>query len=106
MKLARDILALAVAVMLPAVFCDRMFAQGLDANALLKPTPYSWPIYHGDYSGQRHSRLTQITPANVGELTLAWAFQTGQAAQIKSTPILMNGILYVSTPDNLWAIDA
>ena len=34
MKLARDIFALAVAVMLPAVFCGRVFAQGLDANAL------------------------------------------------------------------------
>ena len=106
MKLARDIFALAVAVMLPTVFCGRVFAQGLDANALLKPTPDSWPIYHGDYSGQRHSRLTQITPANVGGLTLAWAFQTGQATQIKSSPIVANGILYVSIPDHLWAVDA
>jgi alcohol dehydrogenase (cytochrome c) len=106
MKLARDILALAVAVMLPAVFCDRIFAQGIDANALLKPTPDSWPIYHGDYSGQRHSRLTQITPANVGGLTLAWAFQTGQATQIKSSPIVVNGILYISIPDHVWAVDA
>src|SRR5882762_5782929 len=106
MKLGRDILALAVAVMLPAVFCDRMFAQGLDANALLKPTPDSWPIYHGDYSGQRHSRLTQITPANVGRPTLAWAFQTGQARQIKSSPIVVNVILYISIPDHGRAVDA
>src|ERR1700704_396842 len=106
MKLARDIVALAVAVMLSAVFCGRVFAQGLEANALLKPTPDSWPIYHGDYSGQRHSHLTQITPANVGDLTLAWAFQTGQATQIKSSPIVANGILYVSIPDHLWAVDA
>jgi alcohol dehydrogenase (cytochrome c) len=39
-------------------------------------------------------------------LTLAWAFQTGQSASIKSTPIVVNGILYVSAPDQLWAIDA
>ena len=37
----------------------------------------NWPTYHGDYTGQRHSRLSQITPANVHQLTLAWAFQTG-----------------------------
>src|SRR6267142_2336078 len=80
MKLGRNFFALAVALVLPAVFSGRAFAQGLDANALLKPTPDSWPIYHGDYSGQRHSRLTQITPAN--------------------------GILYVSIPDHLWAVDA
>src|SRR5258705_1447150 len=106
MKLGRNFFALAVALVLPAVFSGPAFAQGLDANALLKPTPDSWPIYHGDYSGQRHSRLTQITPANVAGLTLAWAFQTGQATQIKSSPIVANGILYVSIPDHLWAVDA
>src|SRR5258705_3112459 len=106
MKLGRNFFALAVALVLPAVFSGRAFAQGLDANALLKPQPNSWPIDHGDYSGQRHSRLTQITPANVGGLTLAWAFQTGQATQIKSSPIVANGILYVSIPDHVWAVDA
>jgi alcohol dehydrogenase (cytochrome c) len=65
----------------------------------------SWPTYHGDYSGQRHSRLTQITPANVHQMGLAWAFATGQTQSIKATPILSNGILYVTTPDNVWAID-
>src|SRR5262245_6829913 len=64
----------------------------------------SWPTYHGDFSGQRHSKLTQITPDNVRQLTLAWAFQTGQTQQIKSTPILVNGIIYITTPDNIWAI--
>ena len=86
--------------------CAAAIAQGLDPAALLKPSTDSWPTYHGDYSGQRHSTLTQVTPANVGQLTLAWAFQTGQPQQIKSTPILVNGILYVTTPDNLWALDA
>jgi alcohol dehydrogenase (cytochrome c) len=81
-------------------------AQGLDPAMLLEPPVDSWPTYHGDYSGRRHSGLTQITPANVNQLTLAWAFQTGQNQPIKSTPILVNGILYVTTPDNLWAIDA
>src|SRR5262245_64228196 len=61
----------------------------------------SWPTYHGDFSGQRHSKLTQITPDNVRQLTLAWAFQTGQTQQIKSTPILVNGIIYITTPDNI-----
>ena len=81
-------------------------AQGLDPAALLKPPADSWPTYHGDYSGQRHSRLTQITPANVHQLTLAWAFQTGQTQQIKATPILVDGVMYITTPDNIWAIDA
>ena len=45
---------------------------------LLHPPADSWPGYHGDYSGRRHSALTQITPQNVKNLGLAWAFQTEQ----------------------------
>jgi alcohol dehydrogenase (cytochrome c) len=80
--------------------------RGLDPAALLNPPADSWPTYHGDYSGRRHSRLTQVTPANVHQLTLAWTFQTGQSAGIKSTPILVNGVMFVTAPDNIWAIDA
>ena len=78
----------------------------VSAIAQLKPPTDSWPTYHGDYSGQRHSPLTQITPSNVNQLSQVWRFQTGQNQQIKATPILVNGILYISTPDNLWAVDA
>lgn len=81
-------------------------AQNVDAAMLLKPPANSWPSYHGDYTGQRHSKLTQITPKNVGDLTLAWAFQTQHTDTVKSTPILVDGILYFTIPDNVWAVDA
>ncbi len=81
-------------------------AQGLNPATLLKPPADSWPTYHGDYTGQRHNTLTQITPDNVHQMTLAWAFQTGQNQQIKATPILVNGVIYVTAPDNAWAVDA
>jgi alcohol dehydrogenase (cytochrome c) len=80
-------------------------AQGVDPAALLKPPMDAWLTYHGDYSGQRHTRLNQITAENVGQLKKVWSFQAGQQ-QIKGTPILADGIIYVSSPDNLWAIDA
>jgi alcohol dehydrogenase (cytochrome c) len=83
-----------------------LIAQGLDPAMLLKPPSDSWPTYHGDYSGQHHSRLTQITAGNVHQLTLAWAFQSGQTSQIKANPILVNGVIYVTAPDNAWAVDA
>ena len=66
----------------------------------------AWTTYHGDYTGQRHSTLTQIDPANVHQITLAWAFATGQTAQIKATPILASGVVYITSPDHVWAIDA
>jgi alcohol dehydrogenase (cytochrome c) len=81
-------------------------AQGVDTATLLHPPVNSWPSYHGDYSGRRHSGLTQITRQNVKDLGLAWAFQTGQRATIKSSPLLVDGILYFTVPENIWAVDA
>jgi alcohol dehydrogenase (cytochrome c) len=83
-----------------------MWAQGVDHSMLLNPPADSWPTYHGNYDGQRHSKLAQITPRNVGTLALAWAFQTHQSAEIKSTPLMVDGVLYFSVPDNVWALDA
>jgi alcohol dehydrogenase (cytochrome c) len=83
-----------------------LFAQGTTPDILLKPPKDSWPAYHGDYSGRRHSALTQVTPQNVGGLTLSWAFQTGANAQIKASPLMVDGVIYFSTPDNVYAVDA
>jgi acido-empty-quinoprotein group A len=80
-------------------------ADGLDPKALLKPPTDTWPTYNGDYSGRRYSTLAQIDQSNVSHLTLAWVVQMKSAA-IKSTPLEVNGILYFTTPDNVWAIDA
>src|SRR5215475_12913360 len=82
-----------------------LVAQGLDGAQLVHPAADSWPMYHGDYSGRRHVDFKQITPENVGDLSLAWVYQTNQAAQIKSSPLLVNGILYFTVPDNIWAVD-
>ncbi len=78
----------------------RSLRNASQPETLLKPPADSWLTYHGDYSGQRHSKLSAITPANVHQLTLAWAFQTKSAAGLKATPILANGVIYLSAPDN------
>lgn len=107
MKLSKARIFSAVLAMsaLP-MFTPSLVAQDLEDAQILHPKPDSWPTYHGDYSGQRHVHLTQITPQNVSDLTLAWAFQTNQPAQIKSSPLLVDGILYFTVPDNIWAVDA
>ncbi len=81
-------------------------AQPVDTEVIRHPSTDAWPTYHGDYSGRRHSALTQIAPANVADLGLAWAFQTGQTATIKSSPLLVDGVIYLTVPDNVWAVDA
>ena len=107
MRLLRDALLFAAGVLVLFASCpSSVRAQNLDAAELLNPPPDSWPGYHGDYSGRRHSRLAQITPQNVGNLGLAWVFQTNQTAQIKSSPLLVDGVIYFTMPDNVWAVDA
>jgi len=98
------ILALSAAAALasPAV----TVAQGVDQQTLLHPPADSWPGYHGDYSGRRHSPLHQITPQNVKNISLAWLFQTDRPVPIKSSPLLIEGVLYFTIPDNVWAVDA
>jgi alcohol dehydrogenase (cytochrome c) len=88
------------------IFCGFASAQGVNPGMLLKPPADSWPAYHGDYSGRRHSALTAITPENVAHLGLAWAFQTGQVQEIKCSPLLVDGVLYITVTDNVWAVDA
>jgi alcohol dehydrogenase (cytochrome c) len=86
--------------------CCPLWAQGVDASMLLHPPTDSWPTYNGAYDAQRHSKLEQITPQNVNLLALSWAFQSNQPAEIKSTPLLVDGVLYFTVPDNVWALDA
>jgi quinoprotein glucose dehydrogenase len=75
-----------------------------------------WATYGGDPGGTRYSPLTQISPANVGRLQVAWVFRTGELGKgvtdwsrsaFEATPILYQGTLYFTTPStNVVAIDA
>jgi alcohol dehydrogenase (cytochrome c) len=106
MKALHAVLSLIASATMAATFPPGGSAQGVDNQTLLHPPANSWPQYHGDYSGRRHSALTQINPENAKLLTLAWAFQTDQRSEIKSSPLLVDGILYFTVPDNVWAVDA
>ena len=83
-------------------------AQSISNKDLLDglANPSRWLTYSGDYSGRRHSPLTQITPANAGQLTAQWTFQTAVGGKFEATPIVVDGVLYVTGPQNCaWAID-
>ena len=72
--------------------------------------PTRWLTFGGNYSAQRHSPLTQITPQNVDGLRPQWLFQTLVPAPgrgLETTPLVMDGIMYVTGNMNTaWALDA
>jgi len=80
-------------------------AQELNPDSLVKPPTANWPTFNGDYSGRRYSPLDQINRENVGSMTLAWAFQS-HAAGLDGMPLEVDGILYMSGGNQIWAVDA
>ena len=65
-----------------------------------------WTTYHGQASGNRYSTLTQITTGNVSRLAPQWAFTLPNVAQVQVTPIVADGVMYVSAANDLYALDA
>ena len=57
-----------------------------------------WLTYGQGYFEQRHTSMTQITPANVKQLSLAWSFELGEGGgKQEGTPLFANGIIYAQT---------
>jgi alcohol dehydrogenase (cytochrome c) len=65
-----------------------------------------WTMYHGQPSGNRYSASTQITPANVSRLTPQWVFTLPNTSQGQVTPVVVDGVMYVSAANDLYALDA
>lgn len=85
--------------------CGLMFIVA--AAGAAGPPPTDWPLYGLDYSNQRYSPLAQIDTGNVTRLTRAWTVKTGVPGSFQATPIVRDGVMYVSTPfDHVLALDA
>jgi len=68
-----------------------------------------WTVYGGDYSNTRFSTLDQINKGNVKNLKVAWMHSLGSAESQESTPLIIDGKMYVSTssgPAYVFALDA
>jgi alcohol dehydrogenase (cytochrome c) len=65
-----------------------------------------WTTYNGQPSGNRYSTLTQITTGNVSRLTPQWVFTLPNVAQGQVTPVVADGVMYVSAANDLYALDA
>lgn len=65
-----------------------------------------WPTYHGDASGNRYSKLTQIDKNNVARLAPRWMFPIPNVTMVENTPLVVEGLMYVSSANECWALDA
>ena len=66
--------------------------------------PGSWLTYSRTYDGQRFSPLTEITPANVANLKVKWAYQFPDE-HAETSPIVVDGVMYVTGPNSATALD-
>ena len=92
-------LALLIAIALPAAsqVSNEMLKKGMGEN---------WLTYSGDYSGQRHSPLTQITKANAQNLSAKWIYHVDAGRRLQCTPIVYDGVMYITSANELHALDA
>ncbi|HLI86747.1 MAG TPA: PQQ-dependent dehydrogenase, methanol/ethanol family [Bryobacteraceae bacterium] len=80
--------------------------QPVTAERLKEPEPGNWLSIRGTYNGWGYSPLDQITPQNVKGLHPVWVFSTGEAKVHEAAPLVNNGVMFVSTPnDQVIAID-
>ena len=81
-------------------------AQQAGAQDKAGSTGADWPSHGGTGSAWRYSALDQINTSNVKKLAPAWIFQTGDYQDgLQSTPIVVNGVLYLSAFDDVFALD-
>ncbi|HEX5026234.1 MAG TPA: PQQ-binding-like beta-propeller repeat protein [Agriterribacter sp.] len=101
MKLSNDRFALC-AFLLALIACNRHEGDKFSG----------WNMVHGNSTANKYSSLTQIDTANVQQLQVVWTYHTGDAdtaahSQIQCNPIVVNGMLYGTSPQlKLFALDA
>ena len=67
----------------------------------------NWLTYSGNLAAHRFSPLSQITPANVAKLKPAWIYQPQVAGRFETSPVVVDGIMYISEPPTaVTALDA
>jgi alcohol dehydrogenase (cytochrome c) len=98
MRTARFAAAALVAVQLAAV--------QVTYEDLRRADPANWLTYHGAYDAQRHSRLRQIHTGNVAGLVPKWIYHVPGARRLETVPVVSGGVMYVSEPNHVHALDA
>ena len=65
-----------------------------------------WPSYNGGPDGSRYSTLTQLDRTSVERLAPKWMFTLPNTSRLQVTPVVVGGVMYVTSANECWAIDA
>ncbi len=85
---------------------QREIPGGVDIDAIREPRVGDWPTYNGRLDGNRHSPLGQITASNAGLLVPKWIFPLRAPRSLETTPVVYDGVMYVTAPNEVRALDA
>jgi glucose dehydrogenase len=81
--------------------------QHINESSMQKGANQDWPSFGRDYANKRFSKNKQINTSNIHHLIKAWEFKSGIKNTFQATPIVVNGMMYVSLPYNhVVALDA
>jgi alcohol dehydrogenase (cytochrome c) len=75
-------------------------------DLLASPPEANWTSYNGDYTGRRYSRLSEINPATLPQLRAEWVFHAQNSNRLESTPVVVNGMMFVTAANDAFALDA
>jgi alcohol dehydrogenase (cytochrome c) len=65
-----------------------------------------WPSYHGSPNGNRYTTIDQVNKTNVQKLAPKWIFNLPNTSPSENTPIVVGGLMYVSSGNECYALDA
>ena len=75
-------------------------------DLLAYPVGVNWTSYNGDYTGRRYSSLREMNVTNVAQLRPAWVFHPGNSQNLEVTPLVIRGIMFVTSANSVFALDA
>src|SRR6476646_10095566 len=81
-------------------------AAQVSYEQLVKADPANWLSYSGSYNSQRHSLLKQVNAGNVRALVPQWIHHVPGANRLESVPVVVEGVMYLSQPNEVHALDA
>jgi len=65
-----------------------------------------WTSYDGSFNGNRYSSLEQVNTNNIQRLAPAWVFPVPNAPRLEVTPVVIDGVMYITGPNEAYALDA